>query len=92
MSASIWNDLLLKFSIRKEDRVEVIKNLGQTLLDELENLFRSYWGHRLGVSDRLLQVLGHSVRVKTQEVQGYKLQGPEHHVGVPVYYLFPYIE
>ncbi len=38
-----------------------------------------------GVSDGLLQVLGHSVRVKTQEVQGYQLQGTEHHVGVPVY-------
>ena len=52
------HDLLLKFSIRKEDRVKVIKNLGRTLLDELENLFRSYWDHRLGVSDGLLQVLG----------------------------------
>jgi hypothetical protein len=39
----------------------------------------------LGVSDGLLQVLGHSVRVKTQEVQGHQLQGPEHHIGVPVY-------
>ena len=54
------------------------------------SLARSYWGHRLGVSDGLLQVLGHSVRVKTQEVQGHQLQGPEHHVGVPVYWLFPY--
>ncbi len=70
MSASIWHDLLSKFSIRKEDRVKVIKNLGRTQLDELENLFQSYWGHRLGVSDGLFQVLGHSVRVKTQEVQG----------------------
>ena len=85
VSASIWHDLLSKFSIRKEDRVKVIKNLGPTLLDELENLFRSYWGHRLGVSDGLLQVLGHSVIVKTQEVQGYQLQDPEHHIGVPVY-------
>jgi hypothetical protein len=85
VSASICHDLLSKFSIRKEDRVKVIKNLGRTLLDELENLFRSYWGHRLGVSDGLLQVLGHSVRVKPQEVQGHQLQGPEHHVGVPVY-------
>ena len=85
VSASIWHDLLLKFSIRKEDRVRVIKNLGRTLLDELENLFRSYWGHRLGVSDGLLQVLGHSVRVKTQEILGHHLQGPEHHTGVPVY-------
>ena len=88
VSASVWHDLLLKFSIRKEDRVKVIKNLGRTLLDELENLFRSYWGHRLGSSDGLLQVLGHSVRVKTQEVlqvQGHQLQGPEHHVGVHVY-------
>jgi hypothetical protein len=85
VSASIWYDLLSKFSIRKEDRVKVIKNLGRTLLDELENLFRSYWGHRLGVSDGLLQVLGHSVRVKTQEVQGHQLQGPEHHVGAHVY-------
>jgi hypothetical protein len=63
----------------------VIKNLGRTLLDELEKLFRSYWGHRLGVSDGLLQVLGHRVRVKTQEVQTYQLQGSEHHVGTPVY-------
>jgi hypothetical protein len=78
VSASIWHDLLSKFSIRKEDRVKVIKNLGRTLLDELENL-------RLGVSDGLLQVLGHSVRVKTQEVQGHHLQGPEHHVGAHVY-------
>ena len=90
MSASICHDLLLKFSIRKEDRVKVIKNLGRTLLDELENLFRSYWGHRLGVSDGLLPVLGHSVRVNlghslTQEAQGHQLQGPEHHVGVSVY-------
>ena len=85
VSESVWHDLLLKFSIRKEDRVKVIKNLGRTFLDELENLFRSYWGHRLGVSDGLLQVLGHSVRVKTQEVQGHQLQGPEHHVGAHVY-------
>jgi hypothetical protein len=26
-----------------------------------------------------------SVRVKTQEVQGHHLQGPEHHIGVPIY-------
>ena len=69
----------------------MIKNLGRTLLDELENLFRSYWAHRLGVSDGLLQVLGHSVRVKTREVQGYQLQGPGHHIGAPIYELFPYI-
>jgi hypothetical protein len=49
----------------------MIKNLGRTLLDERDNLFRLYWGHRLGVSDG--------------EVQGYQLQDPEHHVGVPVY-------
>ena len=85
VSVNIWHDILLKFSIRKEDRVKVIKNLGRTFLDKLENLFRSYWGHRLGVSDGLLQVLGHCVRVKTQEVQGHQLQDPEHHVGVSVY-------
>jgi hypothetical protein len=38
VSASVLRDFLLKFSIRKEDRVKVIKNLGRTLLDELENL------------------------------------------------------
>jgi hypothetical protein len=65
VSTSVWHDLLLKLNIRKEDRVKVIKNLGRTLLDEPENLFRSYWGHRLDVSDGLLQVLGHSVRVRT---------------------------
>jgi hypothetical protein len=87
VSASVWHDLLLKFGISKEDRVKIMRNLGRILLpvDELENLFRSFWAHRLGVSDGLLQVLGHSVRVKTQEVQGYPLQGPEHQVGVPVY-------
>ncbi len=78
MSVSVCHDLLSKFGISKEDRVKVIKNLGRTLLDELENLFRSYWTHRLGVSDGLLQVLGHnvSVRVKTQEDQSYQLQDP----------------
>ena len=85
VSASVWHDLLLKFGIGKEDRVKVIKNLGHTLLDELEILFRSYWDHRLGVSDGLLQVLGHSVRVKTQEVQGHQLQGSGHHLGAPIY-------
>jgi hypothetical protein len=85
VSASVWHDLLLKFGISKEDRVKIMRNFWRTLLDELENLFRSYWAHRLGVSDGLLQVLGHSVRVKTQEVQGYQLQGSEHQLGVPVY-------
>jgi hypothetical protein len=84
VSASVWNDLLLKLIFRKEDRVKVIKNLGRTFLDELENLFRSYWDHWLGVSDGLLQVLGHSERVKTQEVKGYQT-GPEHYVDVSVY-------
>jgi ribosomal protein S19E (S16A) len=57
VSASVCHNLLSKFVINKEDRVKVIKNLGRTLLDELENLFRSYWVHHLGVSDGLLQVL-----------------------------------
>ena len=43
VSASVCHDLLSKFGISKEVRVKVIKNLGRTLLDELENLFRSYW-------------------------------------------------
>ena len=85
VSASVWHDLLSKFSIGKEDRTKVIKNLGRTLLDELENLFRSYWSHRFGVSDGLLQVLGHSVRVKTREIQGCLLQGSGHHVETPSY-------
>ena len=80
----VCHDLLSKFGIRKEDSVKVIKNLGRTLLDELENLFRSYWAHRLGVSDGLLQVQGHNVRVKTQEVQSYQLQVPEQFVSAPV--------
>ncbi len=84
VSASVWHDLLSKFGITKENRVKVIKNLGRTLLDELQNLFRSYWAHRLGVSDGLLQVLGHNVRVKTQEVQSYQLQAPEQCVSAPV--------
>ena len=36
VSASMCHDLLSKFGISKEDRVKVIKNLGRTLLDELE--------------------------------------------------------
>ena len=51
VSASVCHDLLSKFDIIKEDRVKVIKNLGRTLLDELQNLFQSYLDHRLGVSD-----------------------------------------
>ena len=66
VSASVWHDLLLKFGISTGDGVKIMRNLGRTLLDEPENLFRSYWGHRLGVSDGLLQILGHSVRVKTR--------------------------
>ncbi len=42
VSGSVCHDLLLKFGIKKEDRVKVTKNLGRTLLDEMENLFRSY--------------------------------------------------
>ena len=42
VSASIWHDLLLKFGVSKEDRIKIMKNLGQSLLDELENLFWSY--------------------------------------------------
>ena len=55
-----------------------MRNLGRTLLDELENLFRSYWVHQVGVSDGLLQVLDHSVRVKTQEVQDLSGHGTLH--------------
>jgi hypothetical protein len=36
VSASICHDLLLKFRIRKEDRVRVIKNLGRTLLSRMD--------------------------------------------------------
>lgn len=85
VSASVWHNLLSKFGIGKDDRAKVIKNLGLTLLDELENLFRGYWAHRLGVSDGLLQVLGHNVRVKTQEVHGYQLQGPRYQADASTY-------
>ena len=51
VSTSVCHDLILKFGISKEDRVKVIKNLGRNLLNEMKNLFRSYWVHRLGVSD-----------------------------------------
>ena len=74
VSASVWHDLLSKFGISKEDRVKVIKNLGRTLLNDLENLFQSYWTHRLSDWDGRFQVLGHNVRVKTQEVQSYQLK------------------
>ena len=63
VSASVRHDLISKFGISKDDRLKIMKNLGRSLLDELENVFRSYWAHRLGVSDGLLQVLGRSIRV-----------------------------
>ena len=85
VTARVWHDLLSKFGVSEKDRVKVITNLERTLWDELETLFRSYWTHRLDVSDGLLQVLGLSVRVRTQEAQGYQLQGPEHHVEALVY-------
>jgi hypothetical protein len=85
VSASVWHNLLSKFGIGKDDRAKVIKNLGRTLLDVLENLFRGYWAHRLGVSDGLLQVLGHHVRVKTQEVHGYQFQRPRYQVDSSTY-------
>jgi len=90
VSASVWHDLLSKFSIGKEDRDMVIKNLGCTLLDE--KIFRTYWTHRLGVSDGLVQVLGHSVRVKTREVQGHQLQGFGRHVRRPCILTIPLYE
>ena len=65
VSGRVWHDILLKFDVSKEDRVKIMKNPGRTLLDDLENLFRSYWDHRLDVSDGLVQVLGHNIRVKT---------------------------
>ncbi len=75
-----------KFRVSKDDRLKIIKNLGQSLLDELKNLFRSYWDHRLVVSDGLFQVLGHNIRVKAQsEFQGPQLQGPDHPVYTPVH-------
>ncbi len=37
------------------------------------------------ISDGLIQVLGHRVRVKSQQVHGYQLQDPKHHEGAPVY-------
>ena len=77
VSASVCHDLLSKFSIGKEDRAKVIKNLGRTLLDEMENLFRSYWAHRLGVSDGLLQVLGHSIRVRHRRSKGINSKDPD---------------
>ena len=55
-------DLILKFGVSKGDRIKIIKNLGLSLLDELVNLFRSYWDHRQDVLDDLLQVLGHNIR------------------------------
>ena len=42
------------------------KNLGRSLLDELENVFRLSWAHQLGVSEDLIQLLGHGIRVNIQ--------------------------
>jgi hypothetical protein len=73
-----------------------MKNLGRTLLDECSMSWKIYFGHTgptgLGVSDGLLQVLGHIIRLKTErEFQVPQFQGPEHHVCTPVHELFVYI-
>jgi len=82
--ASVWHNLISKFGISKDGRLKVMKALGRSLLDELENLFRSYWAHRLRVSDGLL--LGQCIRVKVQsKVQGPQVQGPAHTTDVPVH-------
>lgn len=82
--SNVWHDLISKFGISKDDRLKIMKRLGRSLLDELDNLFRSY--HRLRVSDGLLQVLGHSIRVKVQsEVQDPQVQGPAHTTDIPVH-------
>jgi hypothetical protein len=84
MPANVWHGLISKFGISKDIRFKIMKGLGRSLLDELENLFRSY--HRLRVLDGLLQVLGHSIRVKVQsEVQGPQVQG------LPIPQIFLYI-
>jgi hypothetical protein len=36
-----WYDLLLKFGVSKEERIKIMKNLVRSLLDEVENVFRS---------------------------------------------------
>jgi hypothetical protein len=88
--ANLWHDLISKFGMSKDDRLKIMKGLGRFLLDELDNLFRSF--HRLRVSDGLLQVLGHSIRVKVQgEVQGPQVQGPSHTTDIPVHSLVLYI-
>jgi hypothetical protein len=80
----LWHGLISKFGISKDDRLKIIKGLGRSLLYELENLLRSYWAHRLRVSDGLLQVLGNSIRVKVQsEVQGPHVQDPAHTTDIP---------
>jgi hypothetical protein len=54
-----------KFDVSKVDRLKNIKNLVRSLLDELENLFHSYWVHRLQTQvDKVL------LRTHTQVPEG----------------------
>ena len=68
VSSSVWHDILLKFGVSKfwrKTESKIVKFFVRSLprLDELENLFRSYWLHRLGVSDGLLQVFNDWVTI-----------------------------
>ena len=57
-------DCVLRATFAPYDRLKIIKNLGRALLDELENLFWSYWAHRLGFWSA--PSTGHSIRVNMQ--------------------------
>ena len=82
----VWHDLLSKFDINKVDRVKLTKNLGRTLLDEMENLFWYILGPPSGCLGWSAPGTGvrYNVRVKTQEVQSYQHQDPEQCVSAPV--------
>ena len=50
-------DLILKFGVSKGVRIKIMENPGLSMLDELENLFRSYWSQRKDVLDDLFPIM-----------------------------------
>ena len=61
--AEEWLESFKVFGIGAEDGKKIIHRLGQTLLNEHEKLFGSYWRHTFGPPSSLLQLLGKGISV-----------------------------
>jgi hypothetical protein len=91
--ARFWRRRPDGFAINEKEHIiyvlefERVSDAGHEYVSETQQLAEA---QPLAVTQDL-QKVGHSVRVKTQEVQGHHLQSPEHHIGVTVYYYFPIV-